>query len=52
MNAALDEFETVGTKKSRFADSDSDDDRIPNALLVKLSPNKQSLNSIINEAMV
>jgi len=51
MDAALDEFETVGTKKERFADSDSDDDRIPNSLLVKLSPNKQSLNGIISQAM-
>lgn len=49
----MEEFEVVGSKKNRFAfsDSESDDSRIPNFLLVKLNPVKQGLNSILVQAL-
>ena len=42
MGSNADEFETVGSRRGRFEsyDSDSEDDRIPNALLVKLDANR------------
>lgn len=46
------EFETVGAKKSRFADSDeeSDDIRVPKTLSIKLSPNRQQMNDVLAQA--
>lgn len=53
MDGNADEFETVGTRRGRFEsyDSDSDDDRIPKDLLVKLNPDKQSFCSTLNLIM-
>ena len=47
-NSALDEFETVGAKKSRFDDdSDSDDIRVPFAHQVNIDCDRHELNQAI-----
>jgi len=40
------EFEVYGNKKNKkaYSDSDSDEDRIPNLLLVKISPDREELS--------
>ena len=45
----FEEFEMVGLKKNRqaFSDSDSDDGRVPNTLLVRLDPARESLNQAL-----
>jgi len=50
----MDEFETFGGKKARFVDDDSDseDTRIPNALIVKMSPNIKLLHQALANALV
>ena len=54
--ASMEEFETVGGKGKgrRYSDdydSESEDSRVPNTLVIKLSPNKQTLNSELLAAL-
>jgi len=51
-----DAFEVVGNKKSAarqaFSDSESEEDRIPNLLYVRINPNREDLSQSILQALM